>query len=80
MTADVSASTSTVQVFINGQQISSSGSTQGELANAIDQSSLEDLIKAMSVWSAGNAGESGPGHDPGSNLECVAAIVAVDSW
>ncbi len=51
-----STATSTVQVFVNGQQISSSGSTVADAS--LVESAFEQLLEAMSAWSGGATGPS----------------------
>jgi len=53
--------TANVQVYINGQQLSASGSTQNAAAGSISLSILEKLFTTLKTWVAGGAGATGQG-------------------
>jgi type VI secretion system secreted protein VgrG len=51
-------STANVQVFLNGQQIVTNGSTSASGSGSLNQASFEQLLEAMSVWAANPSSES----------------------
>ena len=55
----VAATTPIVQVFVNGQQLSSSGSTLTGGSSSLDESPFEELLEEMSFWVA--SAQSGQG-------------------
>jgi len=58
-TATVVTTTSNVQVFVNGQQISAAGPTLTSGIGSLNESTFESLLKAMSAWAAGTSDQSG---------------------
>ncbi len=51
-------STANVQVFLNGHQIVTNGSTSAIGSGSLNQESFEQLLEAMSVWAANPSSES----------------------
>jgi len=60
-TTTVVTATTDVQVFVNGQQISSSRSTSTSGTDSLSESTFEWLLDAMSAWAAGTSAQSGQG-------------------
>jgi subtilisin family serine protease len=53
--------TSSLKVYINGQPVSSGGSTLSNATTSIDLSTLEALFSSSSLWAAGNSDAAGHG-------------------
>jgi subtilisin family serine protease len=68
-----SSSTPQVELFVNGQQISTIGSSTQSLVPALGQVSLDALLQAMSAWAAG-AGSSQSGVSGASKVQIWSAM------
>ncbi|MGO9598396.1 MAG: S8 family peptidase [Isosphaeraceae bacterium] len=67
-----SSPTPQVELFVNGHQISTIGSSTQSLVPALGQGSLNALLKAMSAWAAGG-GSSQSGTSGASNVQIWSA-------